>query len=293
MKCENAKTYIRYFTSVIILCAAPMVAKAQSLGYLAAKPSGVIIAQNKSVEPIQPAPVAIFVVPQVNTQIDTQPAVIAPLPSVVSEPQIVNLPTQRSLHGPLRSRQQAQNQHSDIVRLERQRQSQPENRGPIEAIYQDSKVALFRGVPNGIARNLPWVNYGNRNEPFDSVLARVSADLQSAVSSDPEWAIPAQNEIRRLAVQLDRLPSPTNPIAYAQVNQSNAEHAAPNRPFKPRPIWPGAAANAEEQVRPTTLTTTGVDEQGGATSGANLIWQDLEPTEQTPPTLARPRVRPH
>lgn len=188
--------------------------------------------------------------------------------------------------GPLRSRN-----HATEANINVQSAEVSQNRGPLKAIYQDSKTALFEGLPNSVASQLPWVNYGNRNEPFESVLARVSLDLQSANAADPEWALPAQNEIRRLALRLDRLPAPPNYVAGAQSAAVEAQLATNIRPFRPRPIWPGASANIETGVRPTSLTTTGVDEIGGAAAGENIIWQNLEPSESTTPATPRPSRR--
>ena len=276
MKLENKPSVgIIIGISFVALSIAPCAAAAQSLGYLSAKPLGSEIAR---AAPQAPPPV--FIVPDAPIPAKvTAPESTAPTEVPVQNAPALNLQPQHNV-GPLRARNHTAN---DIAP---QSPVEPQNRGPLKAIYQDSRTALFEGLPNRIASGLPWVNHGNRGEPFESVLARVTTDLQSASAANPEWALPAQNEIRRLAMQLDRLPAPPT-YAGAQNPTDDAPPTASNRPFRPRPIWPGASANIEAQTRPTSLTTTGVDEQGSASAGENVIWQNLEPSETPPAPTSR------
>lgn len=139
----------------------------------------------------------------------------------------------------------------------------PNQRGPFKAIYEDTKTAIKRDVPQALADSLPWVDANRKQEPFENVLERVSDNLARANVTDPEWALPAQSEIRELAVKLDRL---SNPPQIASDFNYASPNSMPNntRAFRPRPVWPGAQASLNEtQIRPATLTTNGVDEFGG------------------------------
>lgn len=139
----------------------------------------------------------------------------------------------------------------------------PNQRGPFKAIYEDTKTAIKRDVPQALADSLPWVDANRKQEPFENVLERVSDNLARANVTDPEWALPAQSEIRELAVKLDRL---SNPPQIASDFNYAAPYSNPNntRAFRPRPVWPGAQTSLNEtQIRPATLTTSGVDEFGG------------------------------
>lgn len=156
-------------------------------------------------------------------------------------------------------------------------------RGPIRAIYEDSKTAIVQDIPQSLADHLPWVDSERKNQEFNQVLARVSNDLARANAADPEWALPAQTEIRALANRLERLSAPpmvdmqNNAQQYAEANQISS------RPFRPRPIWPGAVQTIEPQNRPVSLTTKGVEEAGAPTSGEVILWQSPPENDEAGP----------
>ena len=168
-------------------------------------------------------------------------------------------------------------------------------RGPMTAIVQDSSRALRRDVPQAFADILPWVDNTRKQEPFESVLARVSDNLSRANSSDPEWANPAQSEIRELATRLDRLSSPPQYVAeyQAPVAASKSADIRASRPFYTRPIWPGAHPNSESQLRPIAIVSTTEDESGARTTGQNLAFaaSSLEAPEAQKPKPQPTRTR--
>lgn len=146
-------------------------------------------------------------------------------------------------------------------------------RGPMKAIVQDSSRALRRDVPQAIADTLPWVDSARKQEPFDNVLARVSDNLARANASDPEWAIPAQSEIRELATRLDRLSTPPQYVSEYQepIIEQKPTDVRTARPFYARPIWPGARAASEGQIRPVAIVSNTSNETGAQTTGQNIM----------------------
>lgn len=126
-------------------------------------------------------------------------------------------------------------------------------RSPLRRIVQDTGRALLHDVPEGIADALPWVGRDRKEAPFDEVLARVADDLSRASASDPAWASSVQREVRALSQQLDRLPAPPPLTSGAVADFNNSTDF--ERPFRPRPIWPGSNGRPEPQMRPVTITT--------------------------------------
>ena len=141
-------------------------------------------------------------------------------------------------------------------------------RRPLRRIWEDTRTGLTQDLPEAIADALPWVDRDAKNEPFDRVLDRVSDDLHRAVRADPAWALPAHREIRALSKRLDALsaPPPLQANTNAEVEESVAD-TLDDRPFRPRPIWPGASGRPEEQIRPATLTTIAQQQDGPRTAG--------------------------
>lgn len=181
---------------------------------------------------------------------------------------------------------------TDAIALPRLR----EPRGPWTRIYQDSRRAVVRDLPETLADSLPWVDRDRKDERLDEVLARVSDELNRARVSDPEWANAAERELRALGARLDRMPEPP-PEAAASISPQTEPANRHARPFRPRPVWPGAQATSEPQVRPATLTTFGIEESGPTAMGVAGTWTppfDVEPTEiapQPPPRAPQRRDR--
>ncbi|MCU0883262.1 MAG: hypothetical protein MUF14_11415 [Hyphomonadaceae bacterium] len=156
-----------------------------------------------------------------------------------------------------------------------------EPRGPWTRIYQDSRRAIVQDMPEALADSLPWVDRDLKDETLDTVLVRVSDELARARDHDPEWAEAAERELRALDARLARLPEPPDGeggiVSAGRVGNPPAAHTGPTarnaRPFRPRPIWPGASATTEPQIRPPTLTTDGIEETGPSTSGVATMWQ--------------------
>jgi hypothetical protein len=175
--------------------------------------------------------------------------------------------------------------------------ARPYQRGAFRRIFQDTRSTLGYDVPEALADALPWVDRDRKQEPFETVLARVADDLSRASQSDPEWARGQGREIRNLAKRLDRLSEPppmpalTNDPAGQptdfQVGQRDA------RPFRPRPIWPGASGRLEAQVRPVTVTTqSGVQEGPRALGVAARYVPSTDDEVDAPPTrIPAPRQR--
>jgi hypothetical protein len=176
-----------------------------------------------------------------------------------------------------------------------------EPRGPWTRIYQDSRRAIVRDMPEALADSLPWVDRDLKDESLDEVLVRVSDELARARDHDPEWADAAERELRALDARLARLPEPPEGdggvVGFDQAGMTNPAaggHVTRNaRPFRPRPVWPGATVTAEPQVRPPTLTTDGIEETGPMTSGIATPWRtpddlaDEAATSEAPPTGSR------
>jgi hypothetical protein len=168
-----------------------------------------------------------------------------------------------------------------------------EPRGPWTRIYQDSRRAVVRDLPEALADSLPWVDRDRKDESLDEVLARVSDELTRARISDPEWANAAERELRALDARLDRMPEPPPETAgsIGHMAEPANRHA---RPFRPRPVWPGAQATSEPQVRPATLTTFGIEDTGPTAQGVAGSWTppiDFEPVETAPPPPPRTQQR--
>jgi hypothetical protein len=167
------------------------------------------------------------------------------------------------------------------------------HRRAMRRIFEDTRTSLTYDLPEGIADALPWVDRDRKNEPFDEVLARVADDLSRAAQSDPEWALPAQREIRQLSKKLDRFPDPPpfrTDVQEASYGEPQTEEVALNgRPFRPRPIWPGASGRPEAQVRPATIVTLTGTQSGPQATGVTAVY--VPSTEDSPPEAApRPRT---
>ncbi len=168
-------------------------------------------------------------------------------------------------------------------------------RGPIRAIAEDTGTAITRRLPEALAQALPWVDRSRKDEPFEAVLSRVADDLSRSVATDPAWALGAQREIRSLARRLDTFSQPLT--SHKSLQGQGAEMVAEpndNRPFRPRPIWPGASGRPETQVRPTSLITTSNEQEGPAAGGVSGIFiaadvdagVDASPSSKTRPFLS-------
>jgi hypothetical protein len=141
-------------------------------------------------------------------------------------------------------------------------------RPPLRRILQDTGRGIVRDIPEGIADALPWVDRDAKNEPFEAVLDRVASDLHRAAHQDPEWALGAQREIRSLSKKLDRFSEP--PPLQEMADQGTTEQVfveTNGRPFRPRPIWPGASGRPEAQVRPVTVVTQTGTQNGPQADG--------------------------
>jgi hypothetical protein len=161
-----------------------------------------------------------------------------------------------------------------------------EPRGPWTRIWQDSRRTVLRDGPEALANALPWVDRDRKDEPFEEVLARVSNELGRAHSADPEWALAVERDLRSLDARLARLPAPPPGDAGHPPVGLPAEPLADTRPFRPRPVWPGAAATGattgEAQLRPTALGTTTPVLDGPDAATTAHPWQtppDLKPAE--------------
>jgi hypothetical protein len=166
------------------------------------------------------------------------------------------------------------------------------HRGPVRRILQDTRRAVMRDVPEGIADALPWVDRDPKNEPFDEVLDRVAADLHRASQADPAWALPAQREIRALSKRLDLLSEPPPLPQTGDESRPEAVVAGlDDRPFRPRPIWPGATGRPEAQVRPVTLITSGTQQEGPRATGVAARYVPAAEDDDGNPPQAKPRSR--
>lgn len=159
--------------------------------------------------------------------------------------------------------------------------------GPFKRIWRDTKKSVVQDIPEALADALPWVDRGDKDEPIEQVLARVSSDLSRASAKDPEWINPAESELRELSKRLATLAEPpTNSTPSAAVG-SMPEQDTANRPFRPRPIWPGASGRPEMQSRPTALVTGSTIQQGPEAIGQRLPpptdWVDEEEAAPKPP----------
>jgi hypothetical protein len=173
----------------------------------------------------------------------------------------------------------------------------PTHRRALSRIFQDSGRALVYDLPEATADMLPWVDRGRKNEPFDVVLARVADDLGRASATDPQWAYGAHREIRALSKRLDRLPEPPPmPTQNGGVEPVSTPYGAPSletRPFRPRPIWPGASGRPEAQVRPVTIITETGLQEGPRVTGVDSAYvpNPQEDGEVIPAPASSPRSR--
>jgi hypothetical protein len=142
--------------------------------------------------------------------------------------------------------------------------------GPFKRIWRDTKKSVVEDIPEALADALPWVDRGNKDEPIEQVLARVSADLSRASAKDPEWINPAESELRELSKRLSTLAEPPESGLTGSAAGNVPEQDTANRPFRPRPIWPGASGRPEMQSRPTALVTGSTIQQGPEAVGQRL-----------------------
>jgi hypothetical protein len=170
--------------------------------------------------------------------------------------------------------------------------ARPPQRRALRRILQDSGRALAYDVPEALADALPWVDRHHKNEPFDEVLDRVADELRRASEVDPAWALPAQREIRDLAKRLDFMPAP--PPLGQQVNARPEAIGTgiDDRPFRPRPIWPGASGRPEAQLRPVTLVTETGQQAGPRATGVATRYVPAAEDDDGNPPAATPRRRP-
>lgn len=159
--------------------------------------------------------------------------------------------------------------------------------GPFKRIWRDTKKSVVQDIPEALADALPWVDRGDKDEPIEQVLARVSADLSRASAQDPEWVNPAESELRELSKRLATLAEPPADTASVPTRVTLPEQDSANRPFRPRPIWPGASGRPEMQSRPTALVTGSTIQQGPEAVGQRLPpptdWVEEEEKAPKPP----------
>ncbi len=159
--------------------------------------------------------------------------------------------------------------------------------GPFKRIWRDTKKSVVQDIPEALADALPWVDRGTKDEPIEQVLARVSSDLSRASAKDPEWVNPAESELRELSKRLATLAQPPADTELPPTRVSMPEQDSANRPFRPRPIWPGASGRPETQSRPTALITGSTIQQGPEAIGQRLPpptdWVEEEEIAPKPP----------
>jgi hypothetical protein len=161
--------------------------------------------------------------------------------------------------------------------------------GPFKRIWRDTKKSVVEDIPEALADALPWVDRTDKDEPIEQVLARISADLSRASAKDPEWIYPAEGELRELSKRLATLADPPVAGIVGATVATLPEQDTANRPFRPRPIWPGTNGRPEMQSRPTALVTGSTIQQGPEAIGQRLPpptdW--VEEEEQASKPLAR------
>lgn len=134
-------------------------------------------------------------------------------------------------------------------------------RGPWRAIYEDTKTAIAKDMPQALADSLPWVDYERKNVPLDQVLDKVADGLNRANKEDPEWAASLKPELLDLARKMENMSTPPQ---YKEEYLPIAKMDDPAiKEFKKRPVWPGAKMVAEEQVRPFAINSQTEKEFGG------------------------------
>lgn len=173
--------------------------------------------------------------------------------------------------------------------------ARPYQRGAFRRIFQDTRSTLGYDMPEALADALPWVDRDRKQEPFETVLARVADDLSRASQSDPEWARGSGREIRNLAKRLDRLSEPPPlpvPTSDPTSQPADFETGQPDaRPFRPRPIWPGASGRPEAQVRPVTVTTQSGFQEGPRALGVAAQYVPSTDDDADAPTPRSPAPR--
>jgi hypothetical protein len=150
---------------------------------------------------------------------------------------------------------------------------------PIARITTDSVEA--------VADLLPWVDRKRKDEPIEDVLTRVADELARARAADPEWVLPAEQELRALAKRIGTLPAP--PLGQT------ADHGPllptpPSRSYALRPLWPGADGAPEVRRRPMSPTTESGFDMGPSSIADSIgpyIDPDAPPPKQGPDTKAR------
>lgn len=163
-------------------------------------------------------------------------------------------------------------------------------RGPMRRILEDTGRGIVRGIPEAVAGALPWVDREANSEPFKAVLERAADDLTRAARGDPAWALPAQNELRALSRRLDSLSAPPFFVpSDDNLRPKSGVAGVDERPFRPRPIWPGAEGRPEAQVRPVTLITTTGQQNGPSVTGVTGRYiPAIEDDDGAPPAQAAP-----
>lgn len=154
-------------------------------------------------------------------------------------------------------------------------------RGPIKAIYQDTKTAILKDAPIALADALPWVDKDKKNKNYEIVLKEVADSLNRAQKSDPEWILPAKDELFELHRKLNDMPAAPQLKEEYQIASNAVDVMSEDRPFKKRPVWPGAKSNTEVSVRPVTITNEGLD--GQYNHYTNDLDSDLESESHSAP----------
>jgi|GEM_PF-3198638 len=154
------------------------------------------------------------------------------------------------------------------------------SRNPIGRIATDSVEA--------VADLLPWVDRERKDEPIEEVLARVADELARARAADPEWVLPAEQELRALAKRIGSLPAP--PVGQA-TEQGSPLPVPPSRSYALRPLWPGADGSPEVRRRPVSPTTESGFEMAPS-STADSVGPYVDPDAPPPKTVSEAKTRP-
>jgi hypothetical protein len=153
---------------------------------------------------------------------------------------------------------------------------------------------VVRDAPEALANALPWVDRDRKNEPIDVVLGRVADELSRADAADPEWVLGAERELRALDARLQRLPEPPPAQPVAPVLPEPVVTGPDERPFQPRPVWPGARVTHEPQRRPSALGSGTEQLDGPLAEGRGGSWTapaDLAPPPAPPAPPPPPPAR--
>lgn len=169
-------------------------------------------------------------------------------------------------------------------------------RGPFKAIYQDTKTAIIKDIPVAIADALPWVDKDKKNKDYEIVLKQVADSLNRAKTADPEWVLPAKDELFELYKKLEEMPAPPQIKEEYQFSAKSETANIDERPFKKRPIWPGAKTNVEVSVRPISITNNGLDDQFNHYTNEENLEEDFENKDikevKSVDKKAKPHVKP-